>query len=154
MSPPDDQPVPDVDRLAHSMLLLRGVHHDQGHTHQDGPGESRLTAPDFASDPERATAIREATLQDQNRYLTWGLQPVDCRFCNVTVNVRKLGPGYTAVQWNTEAWQRCAYFVEVRAAGGDTARTRSCPKLTDSIDHAVAEGCLDVMPAGPPPGDG
>jgi hypothetical protein len=145
MSPSGDQSaVPDVDELVRSMLLLHGGHGDHQQTHRE-TRDSRSKAADFARDPERAAAIREATRRDRDRYLTSGLQPVDCRFCHVTVNVKKLGPGHTAVQWNTEAWQRCAYFTEVRASGGDTARTRSCPKLTDSINHAVAEGCLDAV---------
>ena len=87
--------------------------------------------------------VAEASRADRERYLNSGLLPVDCRFCHVRVTVRRLGPGHTAVQWNTEAWQRCAHFTEVRKSGGDTARTRSCPKLSDSIEHAVAEGYLD-----------
>jgi hypothetical protein len=73
---------------------------------------------------------------ERDRYLTSGLQPVDCRFCHVTVRVKKLGPGHTAVQWNADASQRCAYFAELRASGRDSARTQGCPKLTDSIKHA------------------
>ena len=98
---------------------------------------------DFANDPQRAAAVAEASRADRERYLTSGLLPVDCRFCHVTVTVRRLGPGHTAVQWNSEASQRCAYFSEVRESGGDTARARSCPRLSDSIEHAVAEGYLD-----------
>ncbi|OBG78900.1 hypothetical protein A9X03_09685 [Mycobacterium sp. E1715] len=139
-----DQPaVPDVDRLARSMLMLHGDHHD----HEDAPARnggsgSWSKSRDFANDPQRAAAVAEASRADRERYLRSGLLPVDCRFCHVTVTVRKLGPGHTAVQWNTEAWQRCAHFTEVRNSGGDTARTRSCPKLSDSIEHAVAEGYL------------
>jgi hypothetical protein len=149
MSSSDDQPaLPDVDRLARSMLLLHGDHHD----HDDAPAGTNdgswpgswSKSRDFANDPRRAAAVREATRADRDHYLTSGLQPVDCRFCHVTVTVKKLGPGHTAVQWNTEASQRCAYFAEVRASGGDTARTKACPRLTDSIEHAVAEGCLDA----------
>ncbi|WP_055403211.1 MULTISPECIES: hypothetical protein [unclassified Mycobacterium] len=140
----DDQPaVPDVDRLARSMLLLHGDHHD----HDDAPARndgsgSWSKSRDFANDPQRAAAVAEASRADRERYLSSGLLPVDCRFCHVTVTVRRLGPGHTAVQWNTEAWQRCAHFTEVRNSGGNTARTRSCPKLSDSIEHAVAEGYL------------
>ncbi|MGA7054812.1 MAG: hypothetical protein WBZ37_26795, partial [Mycobacterium sp.] len=65
------------------------------------------------------------------------------RFCHVTVTVKRMGPGHTAVQWSTQAAQRCAHFAEVRECGGDTARTKSCPRLGDSIEHAVAEGCLE-----------
>lgn len=146
---PDDQPpVPDVDRLARSMLLLHGDHPD----HDERPADSgRKGGPwsksrDFADDPQRAAAVAEASRADRERYLNAGLLPVDCRFCHAHVTVRRLGPGHTAVQWNTEAWQRCAHFTEVRESGGSTARTRSCPKLSDSIEHAVAEGYLDDQP--------
>jgi len=142
---PEDQPaVPDVDRLARSMLLLHGDHGEHG----EAPGRPGTDggpwskSRDFADDPRRAAEVREASRADRERYLTAGLQPVDCRFCHVTVTVKRLGPGHTAVQWNTEAAGRCAHFAEVRASGGDTARTRSCPRLSDSIEHAVAEGVL------------
>lgn len=142
---PDDQSaVPDVDQLARSMLLLHGDGHDhEDRPARDGGSRSWSKSRDFANDPERAAAVREASRADRERYLNSGLLPVDCRFCHVSVTVRRLGPGHTAVQWNTQAWQRCAFFTEVRQSGGDTARTRSCPKLGDSIEHAVAEGYLD-----------
>ena len=149
---------PDVDRLARSMLMLHGDHdsHDEPAATAGGRlgAGSWSKAPAFAEDPERAAAVREATHADRARYLTSGLQPVDCRFCHATVNVKRLGPGHTAVQWNTEASQRCAYFAELRAAGADSARTRACPKLADSIEHAVAEGCLEAVSTAPPAGDG
>jgi len=143
---PDDQPaVPDVDRLARSMLLLHGDHHDDDErpAGADGGGDSWSKSRDFTNDPQRAAAVAEASRADRERYLTSGLLPVDCRFCHITVTVRRLGPGHTAVQWNTEATQRCAYFTEIRESGGDTARARACPKLSDSIEHAAAEGYLD-----------
>jgi hypothetical protein len=141
----DDQPaVPDVDRLARSMLLLHGDHddHDERPSRGDRHGGSWTKSRDFADDPQRAAAVAEASRADRERYLTSGLQPVDCRFCHVAVTVRRLGPGHTAVQWNAEASQRCAHFAQVRESGGDTARTRACPRLSDSIEHAVAEGYL------------
>jgi hypothetical protein len=149
MAGSDDQPaVPDVDRLARSMLLLHGDHHDHDErpNRTGGSGESWSKSRDFTNDPQRAAAVADASRADRDRYLTSGLLPVDCRFCHVTVTVRRLGPGHTAVQWNTEASQRCAHFTGVRESGGDTARTRSCPKLSDSIEHAVAEGYLDSAP--------
>ncbi|OBK13653.1 hypothetical protein [Mycobacterium asiaticum] len=146
----DDQPaVPDVDRLARSMLLLHGDHdHDHDHDHDGSPSGHTGSGTwsksrNFGNDPERAAEVAEASRADRERYLRAGLQPVDCRFCHVTVSVRRLGPGHTAVQWNTDAAQRCAHFAEVRAAGGDTARTKNCPRLSDSIEHAVAEGVLE-----------
>ena len=148
--------VPDVDRLARSMLALHGAHDDDDHGHgSNGSGrESRLKAPDFASDPDRAAAVREATQRDRERYLNSGLVSVDCRFCHVSVNVKKLGPAHTSVQWNGEASRRCAFFREMRESGGEPARARSCPKLADSIKHAVAEGVLEEASSAPSPGDG
>jgi hypothetical protein len=146
MSSPDDTAVPDVDRLARSMLLLLHGGHDDDRPIRSGESSGSLSkAPDFADEPQRAAAIRAATRADRERYLSSGLQPVDCRFCHATVSVKRHGPGYTAVQWNTEALQRCTYFAEVRASGGDSALSKSCPKLTDSIEHAVAEGCLNPV---------
>jgi hypothetical protein len=148
--------VPDVDQLARSMLLLHGAH-DDDHPHRPGDDTDVgrwSKAPDFADDPERAAAVHEATRRDRDRYLTSGLSEVDCRFCHAAVKVKKLGAAYTAVQWNGEASRRCAYFAEVRAGGGSSAREPSCPRLGDSIRHAVAEGCLEEYSSAPPPGDG
>ncbi len=156
MSSRDKPDVPDVDRLARSMLALHGAHDDDDHGHGligESPG-SWSKAPDFASDPDRAAAVREATRRDQERYLRSGLVSVDCRFCHVSVSVKKLGPAHTSVQWNSEATRRCAYFTEVRESGGEPARARSCPKLADSIRHAVAEGVLEEKSSAPSPGDG
>ncbi len=140
------------------MILLNGGHdddHEHEHEHDDdGVHGGWRKAPDFASEPDRAAAVHAATQRDRERYLTSGLAPVDCRFCHATVAVKKLGPEYTAVQWNTEASQRCAVFAEARSAGAESGRIRSCPKLTDSITHAVAEGCLEAVCSAPPPGDG
>jgi hypothetical protein len=148
-------PTPDVDRLVQSMVQLHGDHDDDGHAASSGESTGSWSkAPDFAADPERAAAVHEATRRDRERYLNSGLAPVDCRFCHVTVAVKKLGPGHTAVQWNSEATQRCATFAEVRAGGGDSSRSRSCPRLTDSIKHAIAEGCLEAVSSAPAPGDG
>ena len=144
---------PDVDQLARSMLRLYGAHDHDDDTITTVSG-IRSKAPNFASDPDRAAAVREATKRDRERYLTSGLVNVDCRFCHVAVQVKKLGPGHTSVQWNAEASQRCAYFSEIRESGGESARARSCPKLADSIKHAVAEGCLEEVSSAPSPGDG
>src|SRR3954453_8625782 len=145
---------PDVDQLARSMLRLYGAHDDDDHGH-DGGGAGLLSkATNFASDPVRLAAVREASQRDRERYLTSGLVSIDCRFCHVAVQVKKLGPGHTAVQWSTEATQRCAYFTEIRQSGGESARAPSCPKLADSIKHAVAEGCLEEASSAPSPGDG
>lgn len=151
MSPHDE--VPDVDRLARAMLLLHGGHDDDAHGHgaHSGPGIASK-APSFGA--ERAAAVREATQRDRERYLRSGLVSIDCRFCHVSVMVKKLGPAHTSVQWSAEASQRCAYFSEIRESGGDPARVKACPRLADSIKHAVAEGCLEEKSSAPAPGDG
>ena len=143
-----------VEGLTRSMLMLHGGHDDDHHPGDDDDKLTWAKAPDFAGDPVRAAAVHEATHRDRERYLSAGLSEVDCRFCHAAVKVKKLGAPHTAVQWSTEAQQRCAYFAEVRAAGGSSARVRSCPKLTDSIRHAVAEGCLEEHCSAPAPGDG
>ena len=149
---------PDVDDLARSMLLLHGGHddHEDGahHAGSDSPGGTWAKAPNFASDPQRAAAVRESSARDRERYLTSGLVSVDCRFCHVAVQVKKLSAEHTSVQWNSEAVRRCATFEEIRSGGGDPARARSCPRLTDSIRHAVAEWCLEEVSTAPSPGDG
>ncbi len=152
MSSHKDPSIPDVDQLARSMLALHGAHRDGGPPRQPGQRASAPPAP--VLEPHRADALREATQRERDRYLSWGLQPVDCRFCHVSVLVRKLGPGHTSVQWSSEGTRGCAFFAQVREAGGDTARIPTCPKLADSIDHAIAEGILEPAPSTPPPCDG
>ncbi|OBK74432.1 hypothetical protein [Mycobacterium sp. 1274761.0] len=157
MSARDERDTPDVDRLAQSMLALHGAHdddHDHGGDGVAGGGGSWSKAPNFASDPDRAAAVREATQRDRERYLNSGLVSIDCRFCHVSVSVKKLGPAHTSVQWNSDAAQRCAFFAELRESGGEPARARACPKLADSIKHAVAEGVLEEISTAPSPGDG
>ncbi|MGH3524262.1 MAG: hypothetical protein ACRDU4_15915 [Mycobacterium sp.] len=143
MSRDDRQQPPDVEHMAHSMLFLYGPHDDHDHEASGDPGGGPWSkAPDFADNPARAAVVAAASQRDREHYLNEGLTQVDCRFCHATVAVKKLGPSYTAVQWNSGAAQRCAYFAELRAEGGNSSRARSCPKLTDSIKHAVAEGLL------------
>jgi hypothetical protein len=149
---------PDVDQLARSMLLLHGVHDGDDHTDGEAGGTTQTWARSCSKTTlfgdERASAQREATARDRERYLTSGLVSVDCRFCHVAVDVKKLGPAHTSVQWNAEATRRCAYFADIRQSGGDPAREKSCPKLAGSIKHAVAEGCLEEISSAPSPGDG
>jgi hypothetical protein len=170
VSQDEERCVPDVEALARSMLLVHGAHddnheqdddHEQDNNHEKDEDEHVARGANGAwrtkavgSDPRRAAELRAATARDRERYLNSGLQPVDCRFCHVSVLVKKLGPEHTSVQWNSGAAQRCAYFAEVRESGGVTARSRSCPKLADSIDHAIAEGILESVSTAPSPGDG
>ncbi|KRQ18770.1 hypothetical protein BKG74_14760 [Mycobacteroides chelonae] len=148
---------PSVEELAQSMLALHGAHGEDEAHESAGSGRPNghwSKAPAFEHNPEQAALLHEATESDKQRYLTSGLQEVDCRFCHGSVMVKKLGINHTAVQWNTEAAGRCAYFAQIREEGTNTARVRGCPRLSDSIAHAVAEGCLDPICTAPPPGDG
>ena len=118
----------------------------------EGRVETWSKAPAF--DPDRAAALHEATQQDRERYLTSGLVSVDCRFCHVSVDVKKLGPCHTSVQWNTEASQRCAYFRRDPGIRRRPGPHQVVPETADSIKHAVAEGCLEEVSSAPSPGDG
>lgn len=150
--------VPDAGELARSMLMFYGPHDDHGEhgdsPDDDGPDTRYSRQPLFPVDPERYEAIRAATERDTDHYLHSGLMPVECRHCTATVEVKKLGPGYTSVQWNSAAVKQCAYFAAEREAGHASSRTRGCPKLSKSISHAVAEGHLEERSSAPPPGDG
>lgn len=138
------------------MLFMYGPHDDDEEpgAEDDGPDTRYDRQPRFPIDSERYAMIRAATERDSDRYLHSGLAPVECRRCGATVEVKKLGPAYTAVQWNSASLGRCAHFGEQRDAGHNSSRTRSCPNLTQSIRHAVAEGLLEEMSSAPPPGDG
>jgi hypothetical protein len=82
----DEQPrVPDVERLARSMLLIHGGHDDEHGRPADGRSSHRKPAP---ANPRTAADLGDATRHDRDRYLNSGLQPVDCRFCHVSVLVK------------------------------------------------------------------
>ena len=145
---------PEVSALAESMLFMYGPHDDHDDEPNDGGPDTRYSrGPRFPIDSERYAMIRAATERDSDAYLHSGLVPVECRRCGTTVEVKKLGPAYTAVQWNSSSLGRCAHFAEERAAGRDSSRTRSCPHLTQSIRHAVAEGLLEERSDAPLPSD-
>jgi hypothetical protein len=154
---PEEHGVPAAEDLVRSMLVLYGPHDD----HDDEPGaddsgpDTRYARqPLFPVDPDRYEAIRAATERDSDRYLHSGLVPVECRHCRAIVDVKKLGPGYTSVQWGSAALKQCAYFAAEREAGNTSSRARGCPNLAKSIRHAVAEGHLEESSSAPPPGDG
>lgn len=154
---PEEHGVPEVEDLARSMLVLYGPHDDDDHDEpgtDPGPDTRYARQPLFPVDPDHYEAIRAATERDSERYLYSGLAPVECRHCRATVEVKKLGPGYTSVQWNSASLNQCAYFAAEREAGHDTSRNRGCPNLAKSIKHAVAEGHLEETSSAPAPGDG
>ncbi len=105
-------------------------------------GHGWAKAPDYTDDPERLAGVTAATARDRRHYLTGGLREVECRHCHASLMVKKTGPHQTSVQWNAVARERCPEFEQVRQDNGNPAMLPTCPRLSASIDHAVAEGIL------------
>ncbi|NDK88780.1 hypothetical protein GYA93_04175 [Gordonia desulfuricans] len=110
-------------------------------------GTGWAKAPDFSGDPERADRVHRATARDRDHYLRGGMTEIECRSCHACVMVKKTSPHHTSVQWNTAARARCDVLDEIRRIGGNPAMMRTCPRLSASIDHGVAEG---IIPAESP----
>ncbi|MFT4127099.1 MAG: hypothetical protein QM662_12835 [Gordonia sp. (in: high G+C Gram-positive bacteria)] len=98
----------------------------------------------------RAERIHQATARDRDHYLRGGLTEIECRGCHACVLVKKTSPHHTSVQWTAQARVRCDELAAVRAAGGNPAMMRTCPRLSASISHGVAEG---IIPSGSPESD-
>lgn len=97
-------------------------------------------APDFANDPSRVEAIHAQTVLDKENYLDSRLAPVECRSCGTCVLVRKNSFKQTSVQWTSQPTETCPVFRD----SGTSATQDSCPRMQDSIEHAVLEGILTV----------
>ncbi len=118
-----------------------------------GPDMPWAKAPDYTGDPLRLAEIAAATARDKRHYLRGGMTPLECRACHACVLVKKTSPHHTSVQWNDDALARCAEIAEIRADGGNPAMLPTCPRLSASIDHGVAEGILPrESPAADPDG--
>ncbi|NMO00972.1 hypothetical protein HH308_07060 [Gordonia sp. TBRC 11910] len=117
------------------------------------PASGWAKAPDYAADPDRLAALTSATARDRRHYLCGGMREIECRACHSTLLVKKTGPHQTSVQWNAAARAQCPEFDQVRRDGGNPAMLPTCPRLSASIDHAVAEGILPrESPAADPDG--
>jgi hypothetical protein len=101
-----------------------------------------------------------STRAETHDFLTAGLTPVDCHGvgtdplpgahpvqCANRVLVKKTSAAHTSVQWTTHPATSCPEFAARVAAGELTARIDTCPKLRASIEHAVAEGLVEVPDA-------
>jgi hypothetical protein len=73
-------------------------------------------------------------------------RPVDCARCGAVVQVAKFSRQHTSVQWSLAAVRACGEFSARAAAGEPSALIDSCASLRDSIDRAVLEGRLEVLP--------
>ncbi|MGC5258912.1 hypothetical protein ACPXCG_21435 [Gordonia sp. DT218] len=107
-------------------------------------------APDFTSDPQRQDALDCATARDREHYLHGGMTEIECRGCHACVMVKKYSSFHTSVQWNAAARSRCTELERVRREGGHTAMMPTCPRLSASIDHGVAEA---IIPSESPESD-
>ncbi|WP_026919688.1 hypothetical protein [Gordonia shandongensis] len=115
------------------------------HERSDGDvvrGSGWAKAPDYTGDPARLEAIAHATARDRRHYLSGGLSEVECRTCHARVMVKKTSAHHTSVQWNDAALAQCSEIAEIRSEGGNPALLPTCPRLSASIDHAVAEGMV------------
>jgi hypothetical protein len=75
-----------------------------------------------------------------------GFRPVGCARCGAVVQVAKFSWQHTSVQWSLAAVRACAEFSARAAAGEPSALIDTCASLRDSIDRAVLEGRLEVLP--------
>lgn len=91
--------------------------------------------------------MRESTRAEIHDFLTRGLAAVDCRSCANRVLVRKTSHAHTSVQWISDPATSCPEFAARVAAGELSARIDTCPKLRASIEHAVADGRIEVPDA-------
>lgn len=119
----------------------------------DGRPAGWAKAPDFHDDPARLAAVHAATRRDREHYLRGGMTEIECRSCHACVMVKKTSPHHTSVQWNAQARARCDELERARAEGKNTAMMPTCPRLSASIDHGVAEGIIPPeSPASDPDG--
>lgn len=72
--------------------------------------------------------------------------PVQCAGCGAVVLAAKFSSQHTSVQWDQAAVRRCAEFARRVAAGGQTPLIERCEALRASIETAVCEGRLPVVP--------
>ncbi len=76
----------------------------------------------------------------------WRYADVACGRCGAVVEVAKFSLQHTSVQWTAESVLRCAEFA-ARVAGGETsALIATCASLRASIDDAVTNGRVEVLP--------
>jgi hypothetical protein len=74
------------------------------------------------------------------------LRPVECDRCGAAVLVAKFSLQHTSVQWSMDSMRTCAEFSARIAAGEQSALVDTCASLRESIDRAVIEGRLEVLP--------
>ncbi len=76
----------------------------------------------------------------------WEYADVVCERCSAMVGVAKFSPQHTSVQWTTRAVGACAEFSAATAAGKPSALVATCASLRSSIDAAVRDGRVRLLP--------
>ena len=76
----------------------------------------------------------------------WRYAEVKCERCGAVVEVAKFSLQHTSVQWTAEAVLRCAEFSADVAANGTSALIATCASLRASIDRAVTDGRVAILP--------
>ncbi len=76
----------------------------------------------------------------------WQYSEVACGRCGAVVEVAKFSLQHTSVQWTAESVLMCEEFSTCVANGGSSALMASCASLRNSIDAAVADGRVGVLP--------
>jgi endogenous inhibitor of DNA gyrase (YacG/DUF329 family) len=76
----------------------------------------------------------------------WRYTEVECARCGAVVQVAKFSPQHTSVQWTREAVLGCAEFAAAVAPGRTSALIPTCVSLRASIDLAIADGRVQVLP--------
>jgi hypothetical protein len=94
-------------------------------------------------DARQLAAGQPATPADEREA---GFRPVECDRCGVTAMVAKFSPQHTSVQWSQDAVRGCAEFSARVAAGERTALIETCASLRGSINRAVRDGRLEILP--------
>lgn len=87
--------------------------------------------------------VRPAAAIDNRQ---WRYRDVECARCGATVQVAKFSPQHTSVQWTQESVLRCAEFAALVADGRPSALIATCTSLRSSIDAALVDGRLEVLP--------
>ncbi|HNM98576.1 MAG TPA: hypothetical protein PKK40_11575 [Marmoricola sp.] len=88
--------------------------------------------------------LADSTVADQRLYLDSRLVDVECLDCSVRVGVKKNSPHHTCVQWRDHGVEHCPEFSRTSRATGGRHIADPCPRLSDSIERAVAEGRIQI----------
>jgi hypothetical protein len=99
-----------------------------------------------ATPPAARSAAQTAAGHTRADERVWHYAEVECERCGAVVQVAKFSLQHTTVQWTAQAVLSCAEFSASVGAGGTSALIATCASLRASIDRAVADGQLEVLP--------